>query len=40
MRGGRGDVHSDVVGDNGFFFELEVLEDVGLEGRADFWGLH
>lgn len=36
---GEGDEHGDVVGDYGFFFELEVLEDVGLEDRADFCGL-
>lgn len=36
MCDGGGDSHGDVVGDYGLFFELEVLECVGLEGLADF----
>ena len=36
MSDGRGDIHGDVVGDYGFFFELEVLEDIGLEDLAHF----
>lgn len=32
----KGNAHGNVVGDNSFFFQLELLEDVGLEDLAHF----
>ncbi len=38
MRVGERNVHGDIMGDYGFLFQFEVLEDVGLENFAHFCG--
>ena len=37
MRGLGADVHGDIVGDDGLFLELKLLEGVGLEDLLGDW---